>query len=109
MPRLKEHKTFQNEVMNFKKIKMKKEGIPWLYPKSGNSYGITANIPTGDVSYIIVLFVFFYVCKFKYLQIYMYHRQQNKWYPKRFYLSISKLHSILPIANSLSHNNITLL
>ena len=35
----------------------------------------------------------------------MCHRQQNKCYPKSTYLSISKLHSILAIANLLAHNN----
>ena len=34
-----------------------------------------------------------------------YQRQQNKWYPKGVYLSISKLHSILAVANLLVHNN----
>ena len=34
------------------------------------------------------------------------HRQQNKWYPQRcLYLPISKLHSILAVANLLAHNN----
>ena len=32
-----------------------------------------------------------------------YHRQQNKWYLQRF--AISKLHSILAVANLLAHNN----
>ena len=37
----------------------------------------------------------------------MYHRQQNKCYPppKGVYLPISKLHSILAVANLLAHNN----
>ena len=35
----------------------------------------------------------------------MYHRQQNKHYPKGVYLPISKLLSILAIANLLAHNN----
>ena len=35
----------------------------------------------------------------------MYHRQQNKCYPKVVYLPISKLHSILVIVNLLAHNN----
>ena len=35
----------------------------------------------------------------------MYHRQQNKWYPKCVYMPISKLHSILAVANLLAHNN----
>ena len=34
----------------------------------------------------------------------MCHRQQNKCYPKGTYLSISKLHSILAVANLLAHN-----
>ena len=29
----------------------------------------------------------------------MYHHQQNKWYPKGVYSPISKLHSILAVAN----------
>ena len=38
-----------------------------------------------------------------------YHQQQNKWYPsKGVYLPISKLHSILAVANLLGHNNITI-
>ena len=36
-----------------------------------------------------------------------YHRQQNKWYPKRVFLPISKLHSILAIANLLAHNDVS--
>ena len=41
---------------------------------------------------------------------YMYHEQQNKCYPppKGFYLPISKLHTILAVANLLAHNNITI-
>ena len=35
----------------------------------------------------------------------MYHRQQNKYYPPRCLLS--KLHSILGVANLLAHNNIS--
>ena len=36
----------------------------------------------------------------------MYHRQQNKCYPsKGVHLPISKLHSILAVANLLAHNN----
>ena len=35
----------------------------------------------------------------------MYHRQQNKCYPKAVYLPISKLHSITAVANLLAHNN----
>ena len=34
----------------------------------------------------------------------MYHRLQNKCYPKGVYLPISKLNSILPVANLLAHN-----
>ena len=34
-----------------------------------------------------------------------YHRQQNKCYPKRCLLTISKLHSILAVANLLPHAN----
>ena len=37
----------------------------------------------------------------------MYHRQQNKWYPKSVHLPISKLHSILVVVNLLAHNNIS--
>ena len=33
----------------------------------------------------------------------MYHHHQNKWYPKGVYLPISKLHSILAVANLLAH------
>ena len=33
------------------------------------------------------------------------YKQQNKWYPKGVDLSISKLHSILAVANLLVHNN----
>ena len=36
----------------------------------------------------------------------MYHHQQNKWYPNGVYLPISKLHSILAVANLLAHNKI---
>ena len=36
-----------------------------------------------------------------------YHQQQNKWYPKGFYLLIS-IHTILAVANLLAHNNITI-
>ena len=35
------------------------------------------------------------------------HRQQNKCYPKGVYWPISKLHSILAVANLLAHNNIS--
>ena len=35
----------------------------------------------------------------------MHHRQQNKCYPKGVFLPISKLHSILAVANLLAHNN----
>ena len=35
----------------------------------------------------------------------MCHRQQNKCYPKGVYLPISKLRSILAVANLLAHNN----
>ena len=37
-----------------------------------------------------------------------YHKQQNKWYPKGVFLPISKLHSILAVANLLVHNNMTM-
>ena len=41
-----------------------------------------------------------------YYTLSLYHRQQNKCYPQRFfYLPISKLHSILVVANLLAHNN----
>ena len=32
-----------------------------------------------------------------------YHQQQNKWYPKSVYLPISKLHSLLAVANLIAH------
>ena len=35
----------------------------------------------------------------------MYYQQQNKWYPKYFYLPILKLHLILAVVNLLAHNN----
>ena len=35
----------------------------------------------------------------------MYHRQQNKCYPKGVYLPISKLYSVFAVANLLAHNN----
>ena len=38
---------------------------------------------------------------------FMYNQQQSKWYPKGVYLPISKLHSILAVANLLAHNNIS--
>ena len=38
----------------------------------------------------------------------MYIQQQNKWYPKGAYLPISKVHSILAVANLLAHNNMTI-
>ena len=39
---------------------------------------------------------------------FIYHHQQNKCYPsKGVYLPISKLHSILAVANLLAHNNIS--
>ena len=40
----------------------------------------------------------------------MYHQQQNKWYAttKVVYFAISKLHSILVVANLVAHNNITM-
>ena len=38
----------------------------------------------------------------------MYHENQNKWFPKRVSLPISKLHSILAIPNLLAHNNVTI-
>ena len=38
----------------------------------------------------------------------MYHQQQNKWYPQCAYLPISKLHSILAVANLLALNNLWL-
>ena len=37
-----------------------------------------------------------------------YNKQQNKCYPKGFYLTISMLYSILVVANLLAHNNITI-
>ena len=37
----------------------------------------------------------------------IYHRQQNNCYPQKCLLAISKLHSILAIANLLVHNNIS--
>ena len=37
----------------------------------------------------------------------MYHRQQNKCYPKGVYLPISKLHSFLAVAILHVHNNIS--
>ena len=37
----------------------------------------------------------------------MYLRQQNKCYPQAIYLPISKLLSILTVANLLAHNNIS--
>ena len=39
-----------------------------------------------------------------------YHQLQNIWYPqsKGVYLPISKLNSILPVANILAHNDITI-
>ena len=37
----------------------------------------------------------------------MYHRQQNKCYPKGVYLPISKLHSFLAVAILLAHNDIS--
>ena len=33
----------------------------------------------------------------------MYYQHQNKWYPKGVYLPISKLYSILAVANLLAH------
>ena len=44
----------------------------------------------------------------KYKNVNMYSQQQNKWYPKGVYLSISKLHSILAVGNLLAHNNLCL-
>ena len=35
----------------------------------------------------------------------MYHQQQNKWYPKDVYMTFSKLHSTLAVANLLAYNN----
>ena len=35
----------------------------------------------------------------------IHHRQQNICYPNGVYLPISKLHSILAVANLLAHNN----
>ena len=35
----------------------------------------------------------------------MYHRQQNKCYPKGVYLPISKRDTILAVANLLAHND----
>ena len=35
----------------------------------------------------------------------LYHQQQNKWYPQWCLLPISKLHSILAIANLILFNN----
>ena len=35
----------------------------------------------------------------------MYHRQQEQCYPICVYLPISKLHTILAVANLLAHNN----
>ena len=37
----------------------------------------------------------------------MYHRQENKCYPKGVRLPISKLHSMLAVVNLLAHNNIS--
>ena len=39
---------------------------------------------------------------------YIYHQQQNKWYPKGAYLPISNLYSMLSAANLLAHNNVWL-
>ena len=36
----------------------------------------------------------------------MYHQQQNKYYPKGVYLPISKIHSILAVANLHAHSNL---
>ena len=53
---------------------------------------------------IIAEFKIFYISKFG---CFTYHQQQNKWYPQRFYVPISKLDSILAIPNLLVHNNLT--
>ena len=37
----------------------------------------------------------------------LYHQQQNKCYPKGVYLPISKLHSILAVANFFAHYNLS--
>ena len=37
----------------------------------------------------------------------MNHRQQNNWYPKGVFVPISKILSILAVANLLAHNNIS--
>ena len=42
------------------------------------------------------------------MRLIWYHQQQNKWYPKCFYLPISKLHFILAVPNLLAHNIITI-
>ena len=43
------------------------------------------------------------------LALLMYSQQQNIWYPPEgFYLPISKLHSILALANLLAYNNLWL-
>ena len=42
-----------------------------------------------------------------YLSLSLYHGQQNKCYPPKVCLTISKLHSILDVANLLAHNNIS--
>ena len=43
-----------------------------------------------------------------YIYIDMYSQQQNKGYPKGFYVPISKLHCILSVPNLLAYNNLWL-
>ena len=50
---------------------------------------------------VLAFFAYF----FKTFLVIMYHRQQNKCYPQMCLLSISKLNSILAVANLLAHNN----
>ena len=42
-----------------------------------------------------------------YFVLYMYHHQQNNVTPKGVYVPISKLHSILAVANLLARNNMS--
>ena len=46
-------------------------------------------------------------CRRQLMCLRIYHRQNNKCYPKSVYLPISKLQSILLVVNLLAHNNIS--
>ena len=54
---------------------------------------------------VILRLTFSFADHENYIYGFVHHHQQNKWYPKGVYLPISKVPSILAVANLLAHNN----